>query len=58
MKRTFEYLDKQKGIDGARLVGEAFGETQLVNECDDHIRCSEGKHRLNRRSEFEVNNYW
>ncbi len=54
MKRTIAYLVEQKGMDGARLVGEAFGETKLVNECDDHIRCSEEKHRQNRRSAFEV----
>ncbi|MBD1262792.1 OmpA family protein [Maribacter polysiphoniae] len=54
MQHTITYLVEQKGIDGARLVGEAFGETQLVNECDGTIRCSEEKHRQNRRSAFEV----
>ena len=57
MQRTITYLVEQKGIDRARLEGEAFGETRLVNECKDHIRCSEEKHRQNRRSEFEVLSY-
>jgi len=54
MNRTIEYLVEQKDIDGNRLRGEAFGETKLVNECNDHTPCSEEKHRQNRRSEFEV----
>ena len=57
MQRTIAYLVEQKGINGARLVGEAFGETELVNECKDHIRCSEEKHRQNRRSAFEVKSF-
>ena len=57
VKRTIEYLVKHKGIDAIRLRGEAFGETKLVNECNDHIRCLEEKHKQNRRSEFEINKY-
>ncbi|MBD0849854.1 OmpA family protein [Maribacter arenosus] len=57
MQHTKAYLVEQKGIDGARLVGEAFGETELINECKDHIRCSEEKHRQNRRSAFKVISY-
>ena len=57
MQRTITYLVEQKGIDRARLEGEAFGETRLVNECKDHIRCSEEKHRQNRRSAFEIKSF-
>ena len=57
MKRTIEYLVKQKGIDASRLQGEAFGESKLVNECNDHTRCSEAKHKLNRRSEFVIDSF-
>ena len=57
VKRTIEYLVKHKDIDAIRLRGEAFGETKLVNECNDHIRCLEEKHKQNRRSEFEINKY-
>ncbi len=57
MQRTIAYLVKQKGIDGARLRGEAFGETKLVNECNDHTHCTEQRHKLNRRSAFEVLKY-
>ena len=57
VKRTIEYLGKQKGIDASRLRGKAFGETNLTNECNDSTRCSAEKHRANRRSEFEVRSY-
>ena len=54
MDRTIEYLATQKGIDSKRLKGEAFGESKFVNECNDNTKCSEEKHRANRRSEFLV----
>lgn len=54
VKQTVDYLIKEKGIDASRLTSEGFGETQLVNECDDNTYCPESKHRLNRRSEFEI----
>ena len=54
MKRTIDYLVDQKGIAASRLSGEPFGETRLINECDDQTRCSSAKHRLNRRSEFKA----
>lgn len=43
-----------KGIAADRLVGEGFGETRLINECDDGVSCSKEKHQLNRRSEFII----
>ena len=54
--RTKEYLVSQ-GIDPNRLAMEAHGEEHLTNECNDNIRCSAEKHRVNRRSEFEVIQY-
>ncbi|WP_422080664.1 OmpA family protein [Ulvibacterium sp.] len=42
------------GIDAAKLSTEAYGESNLLNECDDNTYCSEAKHRVNRRSEFIV----
>ncbi len=49
--RTKEYLVSQ-GIDPNRLATEAYGEDHLTNECNDNTKCSEEKHRKNRRSEF------
>jgi outer membrane protein OmpA-like peptidoglycan-associated protein/tetratricopeptide (TPR) repeat protein len=50
---TVNYMISQ-GINSERLKGEGFGETRLVNECDDGVKCSGEKHQLNRRSEFII----
>lgn len=54
VKQTLDYLIGTKGISSVRLTGEGFGETRLTNECDNNTYCPESKHKLNRRSEFEV----
>lgn len=43
-----------KGIDAARVLGEGFGETRLVNECYNGVACSAEKQEENRRSEFII----
>lgn len=43
-----------KGIDRKRLTWKGYGETKLVNECGNGVRCSEKKHQNNRRTEFKV----
>lgn len=43
-----------KGIDPARLSAKGYGETQLVNECENDVPCSEEEHQLNRRSMFLI----
>ncbi len=50
---TVEYMIS-KGISADRLVGEGYGESRLVNECDDGVRCSQEEHQRNRRSEFII----
>ncbi len=50
---TVNYMISQ-GIDADRIKGEGYGETRLINECDDGVKCSEEKHQLNRRSEFII----
>lgn len=50
---TVDYMISQ-GISSERLKGEGYGETRLVNECDDGVKCSKEKHQLNRRSEFII----
>lgn len=55
-ERTVEYV-VSKGVSAGRISHDAFGETQLVNECEDGVRCSEEQHSKNRRSEFEILNY-
>ena len=53
VQRTVQYLTAA-GIDPARLASEAFGEENLLNECDDNTYCTEEKHQVNRRSEFVI----
>ncbi len=44
------------GIATNRMKYKAFGESKLVNECEDGIECSEEEHQLNRRTEFVIMN--
>lgn len=48
-----EYLIS-KGIDKNRLDSKWFGETQLLNNCSNGVKCSEKDHQANRRTEFVV----
>ncbi len=43
-----------KGIAEGRIIAKGYGETELVNECDDGVKCSEADHRKNRRTEFKI----
>ena len=42
------------GITQDRLKGEGFGETRLMNQCVNGVRCSAKEHEFNRRSEFII----
>lgn len=44
----------RKGISPERISGKGYGETQLINQCADGVKCSEEEHQLNRRSEFII----
>jgi len=52
-KSTVDYI-VSSGIDRSRLKYEGFGETVLVNNCEDGVRCSRDAHQKNRRSEFII----
>ncbi|WP_299315519.1 OmpA family protein [uncultured Aquimarina sp.] len=51
-KSTIKYIVKKGGIDKSRLSGRGYGESSLVNKCDNNSDCSEERHQENRRSEF------
>lgn len=55
-KAAVEYLISQ-GISASRLKGQGYGETKLVNECGNGVKCSKTKHQANRRTEFKVLKY-
>jgi peptidoglycan-associated lipoprotein len=42
------------GIDPDRIQAVGYGESQILNECVNGVRCSDEEHRLNRRSEFKI----
>jgi len=43
-----------RGIDISRLMSRGYGETALVNECEDGVECSDEAHQQNRRTTFKV----
>jgi outer membrane protein OmpA-like peptidoglycan-associated protein len=42
------------GADARRITGKGFGETKLVNNCSNGVKCTEIEHQQNRRTEFVV----
>jgi outer membrane protein OmpA-like peptidoglycan-associated protein/tetratricopeptide (TPR) repeat protein len=50
---AFNYL-KSKGIDPLKVEYSGFGETQLLNHCDDGVECTEEENAINRRSIIKV----
>ena len=51
-KSVIKYLS-QKGIKSFRMIAIGYGESQLLNDCKDGVKCTEKKHALNRRTEFK-----
>jgi len=43
-----------KGISPDRIVSKGYGETRLINECSNGVKCSEEKHQQNRRTEILI----
>ncbi|MDP5157863.1 MAG: OmpA family protein [Flaviramulus sp.] len=53
-KSTRDYIISQ-GIEANRIESaEGFGESQLINNCNNGVKCTESEHQLNRRSEFII----
>lgn len=52
-KSTINWL-LERGINTNRIIGNGYGENQLINKCSDGVECSEEEHQLNRRSEFII----
>nr|AOE13302.1 cell envelope biogenesis protein OmpA [uncultured bacterium] len=43
-----------RGISPDRITAKGFGESQLLNQCANGVRCSGGEHQQNRRSFFRI----
>lgn len=52
---TVNYI-VSKGISRDRITAKGYGESQLINNCSDGVRCGIEKHKLNRRTEFVIVN--
>ena len=52
-KEAVRYI-LSKGIASNRLVAKGYGETKLINECEDGVDCSKEEHQINRRTEIEI----
>lgn len=55
-KRATSAMDYliNKGVPAERLSAIGKGETELLNECGDGVKCTEAQHQLNRRTEFKI----
>lgn len=53
-KTTMDYIILEGGISKDRVWGDGYGESQLINNCSNGVKCSEAEHELNRRSEFII----
>jgi outer membrane protein OmpA-like peptidoglycan-associated protein len=52
-KAALNYM-AAKGIARNRLLAKGYGESQLLNKCNDGVLCTEEEHQRNRRTEFKV----
>jgi outer membrane protein OmpA-like peptidoglycan-associated protein len=50
---SVDYVVSQ-GISRDRISGKGYGESKLLNECADGVKCSEDQHSINRRTEMKV----
>ncbi|WP_270090019.1 OmpA family protein [Sphingobacterium sp. SYP-B4668] len=55
-KSAVDYIIS-RGVAKERLVSKGYGETRLVNNCANGVKCSEAEHQANRRTEVEVLEY-
>lgn len=46
-----------RGIDEARITANGYGESKLMNDCADGVKCKEEEHAKNRRSEFLITKF-
>ncbi|GAB4498826.1 MAG: hypothetical protein OHK0019_34840 [Saprospiraceae bacterium] len=53
-KSAVDYMIANCGVDPEAITSKGYGETQLINKCDDGVKCSEYEHQLNRRTEIKI----
>ena len=53
-KAAVDYIVEKGGISPTRISAKGYGETILVNNCKDGVKCSEAEHQKNRRTELKI----
>jgi outer membrane protein OmpA-like peptidoglycan-associated protein len=53
-KSVYNYLVNSGDIERSRIQSVGYGETKLVNKCDDGVDCSNDEHQQNRRTEMII----
>ncbi len=53
-KSAVDYMVANCGVDPEAITSKGYGETQLINKCDDGVVCAEPQHQLNRRTEIKI----
>ncbi|HEY1057060.1 MAG TPA: carboxypeptidase regulatory-like domain-containing protein [Emticicia sp.] len=43
-----------RGIEIARIEAKGYGESELLNNCENGVNCTEAQHQANRRTEFKI----
>jgi outer membrane protein OmpA-like peptidoglycan-associated protein len=52
-----KYIIEKGKIPSNRISAKGYGETKLLNKCDDGVACSEIEHAINRRTEIRITGY-
>ena len=53
-KSAVNYLIQKGDIIKSRIVSRGYGETILLNNCADGVKCAEEEHAINRRTELKI----
>lgn len=52
-----KYIIEKGKIPANRITAKGYGETKLLNKCDDGVACTEIEHAMNRRTEIRITGY-
>ncbi len=52
-RAVLDYL-AARGVNTKRIEAKGYGESELMNQCDDDVNCTEAQHQANRRTEFKI----
>ncbi len=44
----------QRGVAGDRIEAKGYGESVILNQCVEGVKCSDEDHQINRRTEFKI----